>query len=136
MTITIEMTPELERQLRQAAAQAGLTPDTYIVKALREHLTSTPQRQPTVERLPQQEARLLTQINESLVGIAWDRYHDLVARRHAEALSLDEQQELIALSDQIEAANVQRMTYLIELARLRNRPLDVLIRDLGLKPHD
>src|SRR5256885_2256807 len=58
----------------------------------------------------------------------------LIAKRQAETLTPDEQQELITLSDQIEAANVQRVEALAELARLRNTTLSALILDLGLKP--
>jgi hypothetical protein len=38
MTITIEIAPKLERQLRQEAARVGLAPEAYIVKAVRERL--------------------------------------------------------------------------------------------------
>lgn len=134
MTITIDMTPELERQLQQAAAQAGLTPDAYIVQTLRERLAQPHQPRTSSQRLTAAEARLLTQINQSLAGVAWPRYHTLLAKRQAETLAPDEQQELITLTDQIEAANVQRVEYIAELARLRNTTLETVIHDLGLKP--
>jgi hypothetical protein len=139
MTITIEMAPDLEQQLQDAAAQAGLEPDVYIVETLREHLAhpdAVPARRPPdAQHLSAAEARLLLKINQSLDGIAWARYHALVVKRRAEALTPDEQQELIALADQIETANAQRMTYLAELARLRNISLPMLIQQLGLKPN-
>lgn len=134
MTITIEMTPELEHRLQEAAAQVGLTPDAYIVQTLRERLTPTRPSRAHKPRLTAAEARLLVHINQSLARIAWPRYHTLVAKRQAETLTPEEQQELIALSDQIEAANVQRIEDLAELARLRNTTLNALIEDLGLKP--
>lgn len=134
MTIVIEITPELEHQLQQAAAQAGLTPDAYIVQALRERLTPARPSPAQMQRLSAAESRLLMRINQSLAGIAWPRYHGLIAKRHAETLTPDEQQELIILTDQIEAANVQRIEALAELARLRQTSLNALIRDLGLKP--
>ena len=68
------------------------------------------------------------QLNQCLDDVAWTRYHMLIDKRHAETMTPEEQQELIALSDQIEAINVQRMTYLIELAQLRHTTPDVLIR--------
>ena len=57
MTITIEMTPELEHQLQQAAAQAGLTPDAYIVQTLRERLTPPQPSRDQTQRLSAAEAR-------------------------------------------------------------------------------
>jgi hypothetical protein len=133
MTITLELAPELERQLQQAAAQAGLSPDVYVVETLRGHLLPAPQ-QADVQRLSSAESELLLTINHSLDGIAWTRYHALVAKRQAETLTAEEQHELIALSDRIEAANAQRMSQLVELSRLRAIPLTALIQELGLKP--
>jgi len=138
MTITLEIAPELEQQLQQAAEQAGLAPDAYIVETLREHLMlpgdSLAQHRPGIQHLSSTESDLLLKINHSLAEIGWARYHTLVAKRHAETLTPNEQQELIGLSDQIETANVQRMTYLTELARLRKISLVALIQQLGLKP--
>ena len=134
MTILIDMPPELESQLRRAAALAGLAPDAYIVQTLHEQLTPQQSSPANGERLTHTEAQLLIDINQSLADIPWPRYHLLVAKRQAETLTSEEQQELIALSDAIENANVQRMKYVAELARLRNTTVAALIEALGLKP--
>jgi len=134
MTITIEMPPELESQLRRAAAQAGLAPDVYIVQTLHERLTSHQSAPADNQRISDTEAQLLMHINQSLAGIPWSRYHELVAKRQAETLTSDEQHELIALSDAIESANVQRIEYIAELARLRNTNVAAVIQAFGLKP--
>jgi hypothetical protein len=57
---------------------------------------------------------MLLQINQSLSGITWAWYHELVAKRKAETLTKNEQQELFDLTDQIEIANAQRISYLVE----------------------
>ena len=133
MSITVELAPDLEQQLRQAAANSGLEPDVYIVEVLRARLQQQQQTSSTPQ-LSATESQLLLRINHSLSGIEWTRYHHLVAKRQSETLSADEQQELIALSDQIEIANANRIDALIELARLRNVSLDVVMGDLGLQP--
>ena len=38
MTIEIQMPPELERQLQQAAEQTGVTPNVYVVHLLQQDL--------------------------------------------------------------------------------------------------
>jgi hypothetical protein len=43
-------------------------------------------------------------------------YRDFIQQRDAEALSADEQTELIAVSDQIEEANARRIECLVQLA--------------------
>ena len=76
----------------------------------------------------------MQKINRSLSQIEWERYDQLLAKRHAETLTPDEIDELIALSDQIEAANVRRIKYLAELSRLRGTTIGALIDELGIKP--
>lgn len=77
---------------------------------------------------------ITVEINLSLLQIQWERYDQLVGKRQAETLTPEELDELISLSDQIEAANVRRVKYLAELARLRNTSVSVLITELGIRP--
>jgi uncharacterized protein (DUF1778 family) len=42
MTLTIELTPDLERQLREAAARQGQDPATFVVAAVAEKLHVLP----------------------------------------------------------------------------------------------
>lgn len=133
MTITIEIAPDLEQQLRQEAVRVGLAPDAYIIQAVQERLAQTSHRHP-VPRLSLEEAHLLSHINLGLSSTEWERYHTLVARRQAETLTPDEQTELIALSDRLEEANAQRIGYLAELARVRHTTLDAVMSELGLTP--
>lgn len=130
MTITLEVTPELERALHQAADYAGVAPDAYILNLLRQNLKSPPVRQP---QLSATEAALLQQINVSLSQIGWQRYHELQGKRTAETLTPAEQTELIALSDEIEAANAQRIEKLAQLAQIRQTTVRALINELGLQ---
>lgn len=132
MSITIELAPDLEQQVRQAAAQAGLSPDTYIVETIR-RLLQPEQHAQSSQQLSPAETTLLLHINDSLSGIAWARYHELGAKRQSQILTEDEQRELIDLSDQIEIANARRIGYALELAHLRNTSLDSIMRDLGLQ---
>lgn len=134
MTITIEINPEIERQLQYAAARAGVAPEAYIVGLLQQNLRRATQRHKTDRSLPRQEAELLRKINRSISQIQWERYDQLLAKRRTETLTSEELDELISLSDQIEAANVRRIKYLAELARLRNSTVSALIAELGIKP--
>ena len=47
MSITLNFTPELERQLYQVAVTANLSPEVYVVRVVQQHL------QQTTPRLPQ-----------------------------------------------------------------------------------
>ena len=131
MTLTLDITPELESQLRREAAQKGLDPAGYVLKVLGELLGKA--RAGSAARLDAEEARLLLKINEGLPETTWRRYRDLVAQRQAETLTGEEHAELIALSDHIEEVHARRLGYLAELARLRGVSLESLIEELGIR---
>jgi DNA-binding MurR/RpiR family transcriptional regulator len=131
MTLTIEITPELKRQLQQAAEKAGLSLNDYVL----ELLSQTQPPQPDARnQLSQTEADLIRAINHSLSNAEWQRYYALIDKRQAETLTPDEQDALIALSDKLEAINVNRIQAVADLARLRNTSINKLMAELGLKP--
>lgn len=134
MTITVEVTPDLERELQRAAQQAGLAPDAYILRLLEDNLQTRQSSASVPGQLPAEETELLQRVNASLSTIEWQRYQTLLAKRQAETLTADEQAELINLSDQMETANANRMQALAQLAHLRQTTLSALITQLGLKP--
>jgi hypothetical protein len=129
-TIALELTPELEQQLRDEAAKQGFDPKHYILNTLSWHLGSAQRR---VNLLTQTETDLLQKINIGLSQETWERYHALTIKRRAETLTIEEQTRLIEISDQIEQANTHRIEALIELANLRNTSLSALIQELGIK---
>jgi hypothetical protein len=60
-----------------------------------------------------------------------DRYNELTTRREQEALTPDDHQELLRLTDEVERVEVDRLAALAELARVRCVPLPALMDDLG-----
>ncbi len=129
MTLTLELKPELEAQLQEAAGNSGLDTVGFVQRLLEEKLF----RRVGNEPLSNQEAALLQKINQGVAPACWQEYHELVAKRRAEAMTPDEQGRLIALSDQIEIANAERIGHLIELSRLRNKTLPEVMTQLGIK---
>lgn|SRR5579884_121573 len=133
MALTIHLKPELEAQLREEAAKSGIDTSTFVVRALQERL-----QRKSRPRLPlhlsQEESALLQKINQGLPEATWQEYQFLIAKRRAESLTPEEHTRLIALSDTIEEAHVERMTLLAELARRRQTPLKMLMGQLGIKP--
>ena len=80
--------------------------------------------------MPAGESRLLQQINLG-ISATWQRYQELKAKRRAETLSQSEQEELIAISDEIEQANARRLQALAQLTILRQTTVDAPIDKLG-----
>ncbi len=130
MTLTIDLTPEIEARLRDEAAKEGLDPDRYVLHTLTERWGQTRQADPP--RLPGVESELLQRINEGLPAETWRQYHALIAQRDAGTLTADDQKILAGLIDKIEIAHARRMGYLVELANLRGTTLDELMDSLGI----
>jgi hypothetical protein len=133
MSIIIDLPPELEQRLREEADRDGTDPGTYLVRIVARQL-GPPASAPAPAALGADEAALLQQINLGLTAETWERYHQLIERRCAETLSEQEQQELVGISDQIEAANARRIAHLAALARLRGTTVRALMDELGIPP--
>jgi hypothetical protein len=129
MTLTVELSPELEEALRTTAKRAGLPLDRYVVRVLQDRVVQGPGG---ADVLPREEAELLQKINEGLPETTWEDYHKLKAKRDADTLSPDEHADLLALVDQVEIWNARRLQFVAELAKLRGVHLRDLVRQLGI----
>ncbi|MBD2112005.1 MULTISPECIES: hypothetical protein [Cyanophyceae] len=129
--ITLDLSPELEIQLRAEAAKQGLDPQHYILETLHTRLAAN---QTAANHLLTAETDLIQHINLGLSGEMWDEYYALIDKRQAESLTADEHHRLIEISDQIEALNVERIQALVQLAALRQQSLENVMDDLGIKP--
>jgi hypothetical protein len=132
MTLTLNLDPHLEQQLRQEAARLGVGPDDFVRQTLSERLQQSNSLPPHVSA---EESELLERIDLGLSQQQWARYHDLVTKLQDELMTPGERDELISLTDRIEAANVRRLHALIELSGLRGVPLEQLMSELGVSPN-
>lgn len=130
MTISLEIAPELENQLRQTAAKNGTTLESYLTELIQRDLRSCEE---IGINLPKTEAELLAQINLGLSEEMWQKYHLLLDKRRAEILEPNEQQELIEISDRIEQANAKRIAALAKLSQIRGVEIGILMEELGIK---
>ena len=80
----------------------------------------------------QEEAQLLLRINGRLPEDVQRRYAELIAKRDAETLGDEEHQELLRLTEQVEAFDVARVEALSQLASRRGVTLSALMRQLEI----
>ena len=80
------------------------------------------------------QSELLTKINKGIPEEIQGRYNELIHKRNEKTLTDEEYEELLRLTDQIELIDAKRLEYLTELATLRNKPLVLLMDELGIKP--
>lgn len=85
--------------------------------------------------LSQRESELLLQINQTLPPPQRKRLNLLIKKRQSHIITSAELQELKQMTHEVEKSDALRLKCLIELAALRNVPLDDLIKQLGLKPY-
>ncbi len=84
--------------------------------------------------LPEREAILLEQINQTLTSNQQQRMALLIEKRQAETLTEAELAELFTLSDLIEKIQADRLSALIELAAIRNISLEALKKSINFTP--
>ena len=129
MTVTIDLTPELETELRDEATREGTDLSVLILNTLRQR---RPGNRHIVPHLSKEESELLLKINAGLPEETWKRHHILDGRRQAETLTPEEHAELLQINDEIEEDGVRRIGYVAKLAEFRGKSLDEMMKSLGL----
>ena len=90
MKLEIEIVPDLEDQLQQAANHAGIEPRDYVTQVLQQNLNQYQlSSRSKSKQLSASETELFQRINRSLTAAQWKRYHDLQDKREAEDLTQD-----------------------------------------------
>jgi hypothetical protein len=83
------------------------------------------------------ETDLLREINQGLPESTRLRFRDLKEKRDAATLTPAEHEELLAIIEQVEMRDVERLQALTKLAAIRNVSVRQLMHQLGLLPkHD
>lgn len=115
-------------ELLAAAGQLTLPDmDKFVAKLL---ALRAQRRAPS---LPAEETELLRAMTHGVPAELRDRDEELIARRRADTLTQKEYQELLRLTDQVEAADAERLSHLASLSRLRGVPLGALLESLGIQ---
>ena len=115
----------------QEAFQKGISLDHYLATVLKQVVYKSRLKKAKRNLL---ESALLKHINLAVTEMEWNEYRRLIALRQTETILETDYAHLIALGDKIEAANVQRLKYLVKLAQLRQVSLPKVMTDLGIKP--
>jgi hypothetical protein len=83
---------------------------------------------------PLNEIELMEKISQPVPPQLHQRLRTLIRQQPDENLTPEEQQELIQLTQQVELLNVDRITHLASLAKIRQTTIPKLIEELGLRP--
>lgn len=133
MSMTIEISADLEPILKAEAGKAGVDPIAYTHQLLRASLPTEIHRAPAMSA---EETRLLNQINQGLSVEELDRYQELIRKRQDESISREEFRQLDAMTRRLEVLQARRMASLARLAALRKVTLPDLMTRLEIQPPD
>ncbi len=127
MNIILKLPAKLATQLQEDADRRGLSLNRYLLERLR--------GKGTYEPIPLTEEDLREQVAPTKAERTdWERFHALVAQQKAGKSDKRAEKRLATLTKKIEAANANRLPYLMELAHLRNTTLNRLMEDLDMRP--
>jgi len=134
MSVTLEISADLEPLLEAEAVKAGTDPSTLAQQLLRDSLTG--KRPPGVPCTPAEEEELFKAINRGPTQPEMERYEGLIRKRQDEDLSAEEFDELRQFTNRMEELGSERLTGLARLAESRRVRLDQLMADLEIQPPD
>jgi hypothetical protein len=126
MTLILDLPPEVESQMREAAQAQGVDVSTYVYETVAPRLRHVPPE-------AMSEAALLLKVREDFPAAFWKRFSALAEKRDAGSLAADEWRELASCAETAEAHDAERLFYLTELSRRRDRPVRLLMIELGLR---
>ena len=129
MTVTLDLSPEMETELRHEAAREGLDPNGFILSTLKERLHRDSRAVPHLSRT---ETVLLETISANWPTETQARFDSLVAKRRAHKIMSSELAELTSLAEQSEMMAAERVRAVGELAHLRGLSFDEMWRRLGI----
>lgn len=124
MTITLELTPDMEGQLKRAAQTQGKDIPAFLLEIARRHLRR--------DVLPQTDADLLKIINAPLAPEARQERDALLVVQKQRELSEVEQTTLATLIDTVELANARRWQSVADLAERRGLTLAEITQQLQI----
>ena len=130
MSLTITLPNELEQFLQSHAQQVGIPVETLLARTIAERWEGV-RRAPS---LPERESELLLRLQTLFPPEQTRQYHALCEKSDAQTLTEVERGQFLALLEQRDHQNAERLQIAAELAHLRNLPLREVMAQLGIRP--
>ena len=131
--VTLTLPDALAKRVREVAASTQRDLEEVLLEWI-DHTSlqlSPPNAIVTAET--KTESQLLQQVNIGFSADWWGRYQELIGDRQSETISEQHLDELIAMSEALEIANVERIKALGELAHLRGCSIEEVMEALDIQ---
>lgn len=86
-----------------------------------------------ISDISENETELVAKINGGPTRDVWEEFRFLCKKFRSRTLSEEEKITFKELNNQVEAWNVERLSYLIQLSRVQQKPLQQIMNDLGIE---
>ncbi len=130
MSLTITLPNELEQFLQNHAQRVGIPVETLLARTIAERWEGV-RRAPG---LPNRESELRLRLQTLFPPEQTHAYRTLCDKSDAQTLTASEREQLLALLEQRDHQNAERLEIAAELAQLRDIPLREMMAQLGIRP--
>jgi hypothetical protein len=130
MSLTITLPDELEQFLQDHARHVGVPIETLIARTIMERWDGV-RRGPG---LPNRESELLLRLQTLFSPEQTREYHALCDKSDAGTLTDAERERFLALLEQRDHQNAERLEIVADLAQLRGVPFREMAAQLGMRP--
>lgn len=130
MSVTITLPNELEQFLQNHARRVGVPVETLLTRTIIERWDGI-RRAPG---LPNAESELLLRLQTLFTPGQTREYRTLCEKSDAGTLTEAEQQRFLALLEERDNQNAERLAIVAELAHLRGISLREMMAQLGIRP--
>lgn len=130
--VILNLSEDLSRRARESAASTQRALEEVLLEWLNDRSQLETDRSSDRQR---SEVVWLKQVNIGFSEQWWMRYRKLIADRQAETIGPAELAELVAMSEALEVANVDRVEALGELAKLRGCSIEAVMKSLEIELH-
>ncbi|MBC7807857.1 MAG: hypothetical protein H7145_17120 [Akkermansiaceae bacterium] len=135
MPITLELSPDLENDLRIEATRRNVGVEKLASDYFSRSWRSRHRKRSPLDILTPGEQEVIEKLNAELTREFWHRYKELERKISDADFSEAEREEALEMSRRSEAWNVRRITAIDEMARRRGMKWDELMRQLKISHH-
>jgi len=130
MSVTITLPNELEQFLQNHAQSVGVPVETLLARTIVERWEGV-RRAPG---LPKRESELLLRLQTLFSPEQTHEYHTLCEKSDNDTLTGAEREQFLAMLEQRDHQNAERLEIVAELAQLRGTSLREMMASLGIRP--
>lgn len=128
MTLVLELPPDIESRVLQAAEAEGLDTSAYVGRKMASLMPFF------AAPVSMTNKELVEEINRGFSEAFWERFRALVRLRQSGKMTTSEQEEAIRMTDQTEERAAERLQCLVELSARTGKSVDQLMAEMGIRP--